>query len=275
MSNELTESTSYSSVKKLILLSFLFFIVPFLGFLFLKTEYDPSILYKLEGLHTISILVMSVLALLVAFFGYTIFAGSTDIRIMFIVFAFFSFGAIFAMHALSLPSLAISSQDFFEITEHYSLLFVSLLVFIGASIPATASSSATYNKRLYLFIATQVLILLFFIIAFNVPRITTLLAQTIDAPIILTGILFIGALAKLFQQYATDHNKFILSIILGISVILNTVVIPFTYQEWDLLWWYFHFILALSFAVASFGMLTIWLKEVKKRSPKRQTNRRD
>lgn len=261
MDNELTTSANYTSVKKLIILSFLFFIVPFLCFLLLKTQYDTTELYKLEVLHTVAILLMSTLALLVAFFGYTIYESSSDLRIMFIIFAFFTFGAIFTLHAMSLPSLEMASSDFFDITEHYSLFFVSLLVFIGAFIPATISDSTIYGKRWYIFAVIQILILIFFITASNAPQIATLLVQTAIIPIILTVIFFVGAVIRLLQQYSRDHNEFIISIILGISVILNALVISPTHKEWDIEWWYLHFILALSFAVASFGILMRLLKK--------------
>lgn len=262
MDNELAEPVSYTSVRKLITLSFLFFIVPFLGLLLLKTQYDVTALYKYEVLHTVSVLAMSALALLVAFFGYTVYEDSSDMRIMFIIFAFFTFGAIFTLHSMSLPSIGMASNDFFEMTESYSLLFVSLLVFIGASLPASTPDSI-YSKRWYIFATIQVLVLSFFITAFSVPKITTLLNQAPSVPSILTGILFIGSVVKLIQQYAKDHNEFIVSIILGISVILNALTISPTHKEWDIEWWYIHFILALSFAVASFGILLRLLRKNK------------
>lgn len=265
MDNELIESVNYTSVRKLIILSFLFFIVPFLGFLFLKTQYDTNVLYKLEGLHTVLILAMSTLSLIVAVIGYTTYASSTDIRVMFIVFAFFAFGAIFMLHALSLPSLAMASQEFFMVTEHYSLFFVSLLVIIGASLPEITPTSATYGSRWYVFIATQIFIFLFFVIAISLQPVSVVLDKLIYLPVILTCILFLGAVVKLLRRYAVDHNKFILYIILGISVLLNATIIPFFDKEWDAMWWYFHFILALSFAVASFGMITMWIQEIKKK----------
>lgn len=261
MDNTLPETANYTSVKKLIILSLIFFIVPFLGLIFLKTQYDISALYKYKVLHTVSVLTMSTLALLVAFLGYTIYSDSSDMRIMFIIFAFFTFGAIFFLHAMSLPSLRMASKDFFELTEHYSLFFVSLLVFIGASLPANAPGSAVHNNRWYIFATIQIIILLFFIISFSVPKVAEMLTQTKGVPDIFTAILFIGSIVRLLQQYALDHNEFIISIILGISVILNALAISPTHREWDIEWWYLHFILALSFAVASLGILMRLLKK--------------
>lgn len=257
MDNELTGVPTYTSVRKLIILSFLFFILPFLGFLAVNMYYGTT-LYQSESLHTIATLITSALSLFVAFLGYTLYADSEDIRIMFIIFAFFTFGSVFAIHALSLPSLEIASQKFFEITEHYSLFFVSLLVFMGASLPALSAVSETYRKQWRLIVSTQVFIFFFFVVTFVSTTITNLLAQTIAVPIVLTGILFLGGLIKLVQQYTLDHNRFIVHIILGISVILNNAIVPFFYQEWNATWWYFHFILGLSFLVASLGILISW-----------------
>lgn len=263
MSNELAGSPTHTSVRKLIILSLVFFIVPFLGFLFLKTKFDANALYKLEVLHTIAVFAMSTLALLVAFFGYTIYASLSDMRIMFIIFAFFAFGAIFILHAMSLPTLGIATSNFFDVTEQYSLFFVALLVFIGASLKVSATGTSAYNDRWYVFVAVQLFMFLFFLIAIVVPQVTAILVKTTIVPVLLTAALFLGAIVKLLQQYAINHNEFLISIILGISVILNALVIPVSHKDWSIEWWYIHFILVLSFAVASFGILMRLLKKNK------------
>ena len=263
MSNELTGSSTATSIRKLIILSLVFFIVPFLGFLLLKTQFDTNALYKFEVLHTVSILAISTLALLVAFFGYTIYESQSDMRIMFIIFAFFTFGAIFIVHAMSLPSLGITTSNFFEVTEQYSLFFVAMVVFVGASLKVRASGTSAYNDRWYVFSAIQLVILLFFLISLSIPQVSTILVKTTIVPILLTAVLFIGAIVKLVQQYAIDHNEFLISIILGISVILNALVVPISHKDWSIDWWYIHLILVLSFAVASSGILMRLLKKNK------------
>lgn len=259
----------YVRLRKVYLLSILFFAVPFLIFLVLKTQFNSDILYRSDFLHFIVIIAFSVMGFFIALAGYKAYASSADLRLIFIVMGFIVFGIVFSLHAfvpfLTLYQYSFSSGDFlhhlFEITEHYSLFFVSLLVFIGASLPLLGESSRIYRKRWYIFGVIQILLLLFFLLILFAPGFTIFLEKTINAIVLITGVLFLGAAVKLLDQYKLSPSRFALYLILGLSVLINTAIIPLFYKEWSLCWWYFHIVILSGFGIIALGMVIRWLQE--------------
>lgn len=261
---------TYAPLNKVRLLAILFFLIPFLIFLALKMLANDNLFFQWETLHAIIILSVCLLAFFVALAGYKAYASTADLRLMFIVFGFITFGAIFGLHALSpllLPaaSYGIFSHEFFDITEHYSLFFISLQIFIGASLPLLGASSIIYRNHSYIFFFTQILTALFLLLAFLWPNFAMIMEKIIVGITLLTGILFIGAIMKLVNQYRLSPNKFALYFILGLAILVNTSIIPFFYEEWNLSWWYFHIVLLLGFGVIAYGMVNRWLQEIGKK----------
>jgi hypothetical protein len=214
------------------------------------------------GLHSLILFLICGLSIFTMLAAKKAYASSGDIRIMLLIFAFFIFAVVFFLHAIAAPSFHFVTEAFFDITEHFSLFFGALLLFIGSFFPIIKMNKYFYNRLKLVFILLSLLLLAFFSLLFFFPKLAHFTEAYINIPILLTGPLFFLAAVKLFRQYCLSPKKFLYKVILGSSILISTGIIPLFYTEWNALWWYFHLVILAGFTIMTIGVGDKWKEEL-------------
>ncbi|MBI3671630.1 HAMP domain-containing protein [Candidatus Azambacteria bacterium] len=166
--------------------------------------------------------------------------------------SFFTFGTVFLFHALALYHLPFFYDEMFDVTEHYGL-FLGSLILIGFLVPYKKDSERLYKNRLGILAGISTFFIPGVFILATFQSFGKFLASYINSALILTGILILIVIVFLMQGYRRVANRRMSTFfIIGFSILINSAVVPFFYNEWSLVWWYFHltFILAFIFVLA-------------------------
>ncbi len=253
--------TMYGSVRKLYAYSIGSFLVTFVGSMLIYFSDFGDVFYDDLEVHNIIILTICLLSLMTAVNGYRAYVSTADPRIGFISMAFFVFATIFPVHALSFSADSIISHEFFDITEHYGPFFMAALLTVGSSLSALRSGYKVSKYRWPIFIVSQVLIWGFFSAILFSTDFAHVVEESIAIPTAATTLLIIGSIFHLIQQYKLSPHIYIYRTIIGLSVLANIGIIPFFYEEMNVLWWYFHMVILVSFLLMAYGIMIKWSSE--------------
>ncbi len=249
---------SMLKIAKTILISLASFLLPFLSFSFLLRSGLSDVFYFNYFAHSILLLSTCILAFYTSYVAYRGYLKNKNVRIFIISLAFYIFGFVFFVHAMSIPGLYVFggtlNNAIFDITEHYGLLFGALILF-GLVLPVKRFKQWIFINKRKIYLIPIISMLLGFIFLVISPEIQEVLEKTMEYPVVLTGIFFFSSLVFLIHKYSDSKSILLLYLIIGFSILINTSIIPFFYQEWSILWWYFHFIFLLGFVVISIGVV--------------------
>jgi len=246
------------------------FLLPFLGFLFIYNSSLVEIFYDNHIAHLILMAIVGILAFYTTYFTYKVYKKDRDVRIFFIALAFYAFGFVFMFHAVSslgavwLGGIISFSEAIFDITEHFGLLIGSLFL-LGLTLPIQNSKDRVYKNRVRIFVTLAVTLLVGLISLLAFPG----FAENINVDLVAVGptALFFTILSLFFlREYRKNPNTLLLYITLSFGVLINSAIIPFFYEEWNILWWYFHFTFLLGFLLILYGFTRHQAKGVKGKS---------
>jgi len=253
----LNKINKIKSMPKVILFTAVSFTVPFLMFLYLLVADYGEIFFHSHISHSILLLITSALALYTSHSAYKAYSKSGDLRIFVLSLSFYAFGFVFLLHGITMPDALFNvpwfNEAIFDVTEHYGL-FLGSLIFLGLIMPLAGYKDSIYKNRLKIFGVLAIGLLLFFISLVVFSGFAKALESTIDIPTALTGLLFFISTIFLLNKYRQNPNTLLFYIILGFAVLINSAIIPFFYEEWNMLWWYFHLTFLTGFAIILFGL---------------------
>jgi len=245
---------------RIIPVAFISFIIPFLGFIFLRQSGIGDISFHSHGVHTAALSLIAILAFYSCVTAYRAYEKRKDARIFFITLAFYIFGFTFLLHGISIPDFYIFNEEIFDITEHYGLFLGSLTLFL-IIIPWNAWKLKIYNRRIFIFACLAAFLWVGFAALIIFPLAADFLYSATDLFIILTGVLTLITLFFLIIKYREQKNTLLAYLIVAFSIFINTGIIPIFYEEWNIVWWYFHTIFSASFVVILIGLKAVRKQE--------------
>ena len=230
-------------------------------FVFLEVSGFGERAYKDVVLHSILLFVVCFLSFYVSYFAYEASSRNKNPIIFMIALAFYAFGFSFLIHAISIPDFAVFNEAIFDVTEHYGL-FLGSLILVFSLFSIRESKDILFKNHAKIFVAFAASTLLGFFALMLFPVLTKNLVAIVDIVTAATGLLFLLSIIFFVQQYLRYKKSLLLYLVSGLAIVLNTAIIPFFYQEWNLLWWYFHFVFLVGFMVIWMGLIINQRKEV-------------
>lgn len=245
---------------KITTVAFLSFIVPFLGFVFLRRTWLGSLSFHSHSVHTAALILIAILAFYACLTAYRAYEKRKDARIFFIALAFYVFGFTFLLHGISVPDFYLFNEEIFDITEHYGL-FLGSLTLLLLIIPWSAWKPKIYNNRKIVLMGLAAFLWASFASLVVFPGAAEFLYKIVDLFIILTSVLILITLSFLVFKYREQKSSLLIYLIIAFSILLNVGLIPLFYKEWDIVWWYFHAIFSASFVVILIGLKAVRKQE--------------
>lgn len=174
---------------------------------------------------------------------------------MFVVaLAFLVFGFVFFAHAISVPGWGMFSDAIFDVNEHYGLFFGSVIL-LGLIFPLPGWQEDIFKHKGKIIFAVTAFLVLSFILLISLAPLAGLLEEIVNITIGATGLFFAVSLIFLIRQYRRNPHPLLFYLIMGLSVLLNSAIIPLFYTEWGLLWWYFHLTFLIGFGCITVGLM--------------------
>ncbi len=239
------------------------FLLPFIVFfVLLKSPFSEEVFYN-PVLRSIVVILICMMAFIVAYFAYQIYKKNHDARIFIITLAFYVFGFVFFLNILSTANFSFFMAEIFEVTEHYGLFFGSLLL-LGFILPPVTLDAKIYKYRRKVFFWIFFGLLAVFIFLVFSPSVTEVLDHSASFFIGASGFLILAALILLLYKYKDSTSNLIWHLIVGLSILINSAIVPFFYKDWGVLWWYFNFIILISFSTVFVGLVRNLFKRVPK-----------
>ena len=205
--------------------------------LILKTPL-AGIFYQNVLAHSFIILAFSVALFFVWFFSYQYCVKEKDINWYFLTLACFILVVFYFAHAVLVPSFGWGNEELFDISEHYGLFLASLVLW-GLVIPFSDKiKEKIYLARIKFFLALFFLLLAGFVSLFLLPPFVEALFQSVNVFIGLTGISFFFLAIILLTR--KERNFFTTQFPIPLALGVTISIAPFFYQEWNLIWWFFH-----------------------------------
>lgn len=251
----------FMQILRKVVVAFASFLVPFLGFLILLNSPLSKEIFYSPVLRSVVVILTCMLAFIVAYFSYQIYKKNHDARIFIITLAFYVFGFVFFLNILATGNFWFIIEEVFEVTEHYGL-FLGALLLLGFILPPVTLDAKIYQYRRKIF----------FWIFFGLPAIFVFLIFSQGVAEVLeknayyfigaTGVLLLMALILLLYKYRDSTSNLIWNLIIGFSILINAAIIPFFYDYWNVIWWYFNFVIFISFFVIFIGLVSNLFKQV-------------
>ncbi len=242
-------------MKKVIILSLTSFLVGFGVFVYIfKTVDTPDIIIHNHLIHGALMIIMCLVAFFAAYRAYISYSYSKNVYELFLALAFYLFGFIFLAHGVFVPGFLFIDEMLFDIFEHTGLFFGSLL-FLGLGFSLNKWKEGIYKKRLKIVTGVIAATVAYPIFILGTPPIAEYIGRNLDIITGVTSLFFLLSVVVLLLRYKKHASGLVLYIIVSLSMLINTGIIPFFYEEWNILWWYFHIIALVSFLIILIGFL--------------------
>ncbi len=232
------------------------FLAPFVLFILILQNFSLTTVYVNQASHTILLASICAIAFYTAYFSYhQDYLKDKDPQVLFTALAFCVFGLGFAAHAVSVFGSHFLTESVFDVTEHATLpLGAALLTLSIVSLPNL--SGRIYKRRVVILLITIALALCWLATIVFAPIITGRIAANIDTfTIIPTGILFAILTLLFIEKFYEKPNTLFVYMVASLAVLINTGIIPLFYQEWNVVWWYFHLVLLAGFGLILIGLI--------------------
>ncbi|MCR4283714.1 MAG: hypothetical protein NUV64_00140 [Parcubacteria group bacterium] len=242
-------------MKKAIILSTVSFLVSFGAFIYiLKRVATPDLFVHNHLLHGAVMIAVCLVSFFAAYRAYVSYSYSKNVYELFLALAFYIFGFIFLAHGVFVPGFLFFDEMLFDIFEHTGL-FLGSILFLGLGLSLSKWREDIYNKRSKIiagFIAATVAYPIFIL---GTPPIAEYIGSKLDIITGLTAISFLISALILLVRYKDAITNLILCLIVSFSILINIGIIPFFYEEWNIVWWYFHILTLVAFLIILTGLL--------------------
>lgn len=230
------------------------FLGPFLIFVILSKIAFGQIIFYSPLAHSLLFLIVCAFSVYISYSAYSAYVATREIQLLFVTTAFSAFGMGFLFHALASPGLLFPEQ-FFDVTEHASLL-LGAISFACIGLNLSNVNDFVYIKRRTVLLSTMLFFVTVFFLLTVLAQIIGYSGGVINMVFVAPSILFLLiGVVFLVKKYYVQRTKLSLYLVIGFSMLLNTSIIPLFYEEWSVVWWYFHIIILASFSVILLGLL--------------------
>lgn len=242
-------------MKKAIIFSLLAFLASFGGFIYIF-KIIATLDYPIHNhlIHGTVMVAVCLVSFFVAYRAYLSYSYSKKVEELFLTLAFYMFGFIFFIHGIFVPGFLFIDELLFDVFEHTGFFLGSLLL-LGLSSSFASWKEGIYRKRLKIIVGIIATTIAYFIFIMGTPPIAEYIGSKLDIIIGLSAVCFFLSAIMLLLKYRASMNDLILCFIVGLSILVNIGIIPFFYEEWNILWWYFHILVLVSFLVILVGFL--------------------
>lgn len=251
----------FMQILKKVSVALVSFLTPFLGFfILLNSPFSKEVFYS-PVLRSVVVILICMLAFIISYFSYQIYKKNHDARIFIITLAFYIFGFVFFLNILSAGNFWFIIEEVFEVTEHYGL-FLGSLFLLGFILPPVTLDAKIYQYRRKIFFWVFLGLPSIFIFLVFSPNVAEILEHNARFFIGATGALLLGSLILLLYKYRDSTSNLIWNLIIGFSILINSAIIPFFYDYWNIIWWYFNFVIFSSFFVVFIGLVSNLFKQI-------------
>lgn len=209
-------------------------------------------------LHALIMVVSGSISFYIFYRAYGIYKATRNPILLSLSLAFLIFGISLVFHAVSIPGLTyFFNETFFDITEHYGL-FLGSLILLGAIFPYNKKiEDAFYKYHKFFLYGILLVFLMFFISVLSLPSWADFLARYVNLPVGVTSLAFFLNALFIFgaHDFKKKRNPLSLYLMSGLFILANVGIIPFFYEEWNVLWWFFHFIFVIGYLLILIGLL--------------------
>lgn len=242
-------------MKKILVISFASFFVSFYIFVGLANSYLSRVYYTGILAHFVLLIFICSTLFSISYFYYINYVRNRDLPFFVMALFFEIFGLTLFFHAVSIPSFYFLSDYIFDVTEHFGLFFAGLVLML-MFLPAGFADNLFYNHKKKIIISCISILILWFIFLLTFSGFAMLFFKYVNLFVFLSGVLLIlGIVALLKKREEISQYTSFIYLIFGLSILLNIVIIPFFYKEWNIVWWYFHAIILFSGIVIFIGIL--------------------
>lgn len=244
-------------LHKILLIAITAFALPFLGFIFLLKSQIGEISLQNYLAHSALLIIACTLAFYVSYRAYSAYNKNKDYRVFFVALAFYIYGFGFLIHGITVPGFRFINEGIFDFTEHFSLFFGSLIM-LGLVLPFQGLDDWLFrHKKGLVFELIMLSVLIFIFLPAGFPARINNFSHYIDFAVVApTGLLLLITLSFLIKKYMETASELLFYLIISFAVLINAAIVPLFYEEWGVLWWYFHFVFILSFAIILTGILS-------------------
>lgn len=242
-------------MKKILIISFASFFIPFYVFIALMNTYLSRVYYTNILAHSALLIVICSTAFSISYFYYINYAKNKDLLFFIIALFFKIIGLAMFFHAITIPTFYFMNEHIFDVTEHFGL-FLASLILMALFLPVNYAGDFIYNnKRKILVFCALTMILGFISLLFSIG-LTDKFYKDVNDFIFLSGVLLlVGAIGFLKKRARMAEYVSFPYLIAGLTVLVNAAIIPFFYKEWNVVWWYFHIVIFLAEIVIFIGIL--------------------
>lgn len=242
-------------MQRIILISIASFIIPLYGMVAIASGYLSRVYYTGILAHTVLLIVICSTAFSICHFFYINFVHTKSTP-FFVVAVFFEIlGIVLLFHSISIPSFYFISEDTFDVTEHFGLLFSGialLLLFVRSA----RFEEFLYRNRRGITRSIALALFVWFVLLVSFNELSAYFSTNVDYATATSGILVVVGIYAMVRE----HRSFVCYasfsyLIAGLSVMVNATIIPFFYKEWNVLWWYFHIVILCAGLIIFFGIL--------------------
>ena len=243
------------NLKKPLLVIFELLILHFFVLLFLVTSNFKHITYEDPALYALVLVAAGVVAMLTAFWGYRL-AKKKNARVLLIGLAFYVISLTILTHALTNFDVYFGVERSIILNiSHYYGLFVGSILLLGLVLPLVKLEGQLVKFKFPIFLGFTLIYFADVLYLLMAPGISEKLANFVEIILVVTGILFFIIILFLIYQFSGQKSKVLINLIIGLSVVVNYLVVLFFGKEWGLIWWYASILMVYGFIVILFGVL--------------------
>lgn len=170
----------------------------------------------------------------------------------------------FFLHALVVPDFLIFSEALFDIFEHYGLFLGGIALLIGVFFH-TKDKDRLYHfhKRIISgWIAGNLLFVAFFTAW---PRAQDILYSWVDYATGVSGVFLLLSALFFFRRFYVSREQLNIYVANGLLILVASTILPFFYEEWNLVWWSNHSLFLLGNIAIFVGFIADHKREVGKK----------
>jgi len=242
-------------MKKVIIFASSAFLVSFLGFIYIfKIIAIPDYFIHGHLVHGIVMVMICLASFFSSYRAYIAYSYSKSAYELFLALIFYVFGFIFLAHGAFVPGFLFFDNVLFDVFEHTGL-FLGSFLFLGLGLSLSRWDKKIYEKRSKIVIGVIASTVAYPIFILGTPPIAEYIGSKVGIITGLTAIFFFLNAFILLMRYRKAMNGLIACLVISFSILINTGIIPFFYEEWNILWWYFHLLVLISFSIILIGFL--------------------
>ena len=160
----------------------------------------------------------------------------------------------FFLHALVVPDFLIFSEELFDVFEHYGLFVGGIALLLGPA--STLWDRERLYQRRKIIMGAWMAGNLFFVGALILwPKALQIAYACVDYATGISGLFLLSAGIFFFRRFSVSREPLDAYVAGGLLILTGSTILPFFYEEWNLLWWSNHGLFLLGNAAIFAGCI--------------------